>query len=401
MQPVIRDPIVDGAVVPAMMRGPDFLCIGQQKAATTWLYDQLQFHPEFWMPPVKELHYFSGQFPHRKTLMEIDRVDGSQQKIERWQRRRVELKMRPLAERDLQFLQLAKSYQGKAPDLERYAALFSFKGSQFSGDISPSYANLSFRQIEDIAAFFPALRIILIVREPIERAWSDINVDLRNGRIDEGVISDAELFAAHIAAFGTRYFGTRIARNWLEHFPPERLLCVLYDELVADPVTTRAAILTFLGASTAAGDLPAGFDRKRGAPKRSMLELNKDALVRHFAEELLLSAEMFGSAAVAWRLRYETLTRQSATQERVRSYPSVDDRLVVRMGIWRRQFRVQRVGPSREFAGSVLAPSAGPHGSRLSIASREDRCGGGQGPIHDSVAVVALGRVLGLLERRG
>jgi hypothetical protein len=37
---------------------PDFLCVGAQKAGTSWLYHQLTLHPDFWMPPIKELHYF-------------------------------------------------------------------------------------------------------------------------------------------------------------------------------------------------------------------------------------------------------------------------------------------------------------------------------------------------------
>ena len=41
-------------------RGPDFICIGAQKAGTRWLFDQLAFHPGFWMPPIKELHYLNG-----------------------------------------------------------------------------------------------------------------------------------------------------------------------------------------------------------------------------------------------------------------------------------------------------------------------------------------------------
>jgi len=36
---------------------PDFLCVGAHKAGSTWLYQQLDSHPDFWMPPVKELHY--------------------------------------------------------------------------------------------------------------------------------------------------------------------------------------------------------------------------------------------------------------------------------------------------------------------------------------------------------
>jgi hypothetical protein len=40
--------------------GPDFLCVGVHKGGTTWLYQQLDSHPDFWMPPLKELHYFDS-----------------------------------------------------------------------------------------------------------------------------------------------------------------------------------------------------------------------------------------------------------------------------------------------------------------------------------------------------
>src|SRR5437667_372467 len=36
---------------------PDFLCVGAQKGGTTWLYQQLDSHPDFWMPPIMEVHY--------------------------------------------------------------------------------------------------------------------------------------------------------------------------------------------------------------------------------------------------------------------------------------------------------------------------------------------------------
>ena len=39
-------------------QGPEFYCIGAQKAATTWLAAQLFRHPEIWKPFTKELHYF-------------------------------------------------------------------------------------------------------------------------------------------------------------------------------------------------------------------------------------------------------------------------------------------------------------------------------------------------------
>jgi hypothetical protein len=37
---------------------PNFLGIGAQKSGTTWLHDNLARHPQVWLPPVKEIHYF-------------------------------------------------------------------------------------------------------------------------------------------------------------------------------------------------------------------------------------------------------------------------------------------------------------------------------------------------------
>ena len=41
------------------MRLADFMCIGAQKSATSWFYAMLQQHPNIWMPPIKELHFFN------------------------------------------------------------------------------------------------------------------------------------------------------------------------------------------------------------------------------------------------------------------------------------------------------------------------------------------------------
>ena len=50
----------------ALSTGPDFVCIGMPKAGTGWLFDQLRFHPDFWMPPVKEIDYLHRPFPALK-----------------------------------------------------------------------------------------------------------------------------------------------------------------------------------------------------------------------------------------------------------------------------------------------------------------------------------------------
>src|SRR3954452_3165179 len=100
---------------------PDFLCIGVHKGGTTWLYQQLDCHPDFWMPPLKELHYFD----------QLSRVKRSSSP-------------RCRDERDVRFLESLNKLSAKPYlDLGDYARLFEPKGSLLSGDISPNYSTLS------------------------------------------------------------------------------------------------------------------------------------------------------------------------------------------------------------------------------------------------------------------
>ena len=66
------------------MSYPDFLGIGAQKAGTTWLSHNLQLHPEVWMPPVKELHYFDEKIRRRTNL--VSRLRGTEPEELRWRR---------------------------------------------------------------------------------------------------------------------------------------------------------------------------------------------------------------------------------------------------------------------------------------------------------------------------
>src|SRR6201987_4886933 len=91
---------------------PDFLCVGAHKSGTTWLYQQLDSHPDFWMPPVKELHYLD-------QLSRVQRTSSP----------------RCRDERDLRFLENIRILSAKQHmDLERYAQLFEPKASLLSGD---------------------------------------------------------------------------------------------------------------------------------------------------------------------------------------------------------------------------------------------------------------------------
>ncbi len=152
----------EGKRSPIRGAGPDFLCIGAHKAGTTWLYQQLDSHPDFWMPPVKELHYFD-------QLSRVQRAAHPRCKDER----------------DRRFLERLKSLSAEPDiDLENYGRLFEPKGSLFSGDISPNYSTLSNEVIREIVGYFPNLKVIFLVRDPVERVWSHLSMEVHYGQIE-------------------------------------------------------------------------------------------------------------------------------------------------------------------------------------------------------------------------
>src|SRR6478735_11648351 len=95
--------------------GPDFICIGMQKAGTDWLYDQLQFHPDLWMPPMKEIRYLDRDITlarRASKILENARKDSKQHQ-NRLSRRRA------WDDRDMAFMEQVVSYKGDPMDLDR------------------------------------------------------------------------------------------------------------------------------------------------------------------------------------------------------------------------------------------------------------------------------------------
>src|SRR5215216_4250827 len=119
---------------------PDFMCVGAHKSGTTWLYQQLDSHPDFWMPPLKELHYFD-------QLSRVQRSSSSRRRDER----------------DIRFLESINSLSAKPYiDLEHYARLFEAKGPLLSGDISPNYSTLNKAIIRQIVGYFANLKVLFL-----------------------------------------------------------------------------------------------------------------------------------------------------------------------------------------------------------------------------------------------
>jgi len=126
---------------PKAVRWPDFFIVGAQNSATTTLYAYLRRHPQVFMPPMKEPHYFSH--------------------------------LRPVAH-----MRYPISYVADRPS---YLRLFSRAGDHVAvGEASSSYL-WETASAQRIYEANPQATIIIMLRDPVARAYSHYLMDVREG----------------------------------------------------------------------------------------------------------------------------------------------------------------------------------------------------------------------------
>jgi hypothetical protein len=281
--------------------GPDFICIGMPKAGTGWLYDQLSHHPDFWMPPIKELHYLDRAVPRLENSTEM-RAD--------WKRgrRRARRSDLPWGRQERAFVRDAASLAGQPRDVTRYAALFRHKGSLLSGDISPGYCTVEDDVISEIARSLSDTRIILLVREPIARVWSRVCMAHRDGKFDVALLEDPVAFRNFVE--DTRYiahksFPSRIVERWSRYAPRLHFRIILFDDLEQRPNDVSRDILTYLGADPEKrSGLPSEYNKKAGAKKLEMPDCIRNVLISYLGDEIHRCAAEFGGPARGWPQKY-------------------------------------------------------------------------------------------------
>lgn len=167
------------------------ICVGLPRAGTDWLYDQLAGHPDFWMPPIKELGALGGGFPPPPLKLAVERVAARTDDSGRG----VPSNRKPLDARGFAFFERPVSVIASDRTLDDYATLFEQKGALLSGDVTPSYGRLPRARVAAISRRFPNAKAILMLRDPVERAWSHWRMRVALGRDEASDVQDAAAFA--------------------------------------------------------------------------------------------------------------------------------------------------------------------------------------------------------------
>src|SRR5262249_17113010 len=153
-----------------------------------------------------------------------------------------------------------------------------------SGEITPGYSTLGEDVIADIGAKLARTKIILLVRDPIARAWSQISMAHRHDNFDASVLENPASFADFLqnsALVGDRSFPARIFERWTRCAPSLSIRSFLFDDIVGDADAAREMILGYLGADPEkkSGALPSDHNRKAKLPKLPLSDENLGVLI--------------------------------------------------------------------------------------------------------------------------
>jgi hypothetical protein len=249
---------------------PDFLIIGAQKAATTALYAYLRWHPAITGPSFKEVSFF----------------DRHHARGEAWYR--AHLPARPR-------LWAVKQRHGEWP---------------LVGEASPSYL-FHPQAAERVAALMPRAKLIAVLRNPVDRAFSHYQHEVALGReplsFEEALDAERDRMSGELErmARDPSYFShawwnyTYAARGnyakqlerWFEAFPRDHLLVLISEELLQEPAESYARTLEFLGARPhELRSFPRIFAREYG----EMSTATRERLERAFEEPNRRLAELLG-----------------------------------------------------------------------------------------------------------
>lgn len=221
---------------------PDFLCIGAQKAGTSWLFMQLQSHPGVFLPPLKELHYFDHLFVPRNRKWTTWHIKTSVRRLQESCEKRFgqidepyRIYLERLANQDL----FTDSWYREA--FRRPAA----KG-RIKGDITPEYCTLPEEGVEFVQGNFGPLKIIYILRDPLARALSQLRMNAQ--RRKPGPSTDAEwLELAQSPEITNRGDYASYIPRWRARFPEKDLLFLPFGKIRSDPERVMRDVEQTLG----------------------------------------------------------------------------------------------------------------------------------------------------------
>lgn len=252
-----------GIATSSLRARPDFVVIGGKRCGTTSLFRNLARHPDF--VPL---------FPAPERIKGAHFFDTNYRRGTSW-------------------------YRSHFPARARLALLQRVSGrKKIVGEASPYYL-FHPHAARRAAAAVPDTKIVVLLRNPVERAYSHYRERVRHGveelRFEEALDREEERLAGeedrmledelyvsfaheHLSYYHQGEYALALER-WLSWFPPESFLFVRSEDLFADPEATYRGVTDFLGVPPLASET---FEKHNYHPGSPMAPSTREQLIDRY-----------------------------------------------------------------------------------------------------------------------
>jgi len=226
-----------------MNNKPDFFIVGAAKAGTTALQQILDDHPGIYMSPLKEPNFFYDDVAIKDLRKEL-LAKLATENAEKW---------------------ISDGMQGMLwtaylRDEKLNKKIFEKATDKICGEASVSYL-YSKNAAKNIFNYNPHAKIIILLRNPSERAWSHFNMEKRMGLLQNSFINEFNKHKNDVnpvwgidPIFLSGGFYHNQVKRFLNVFPKEQIFICLYDDFKNNPNKTIHAILRFIGINNSEGE---------------------------------------------------------------------------------------------------------------------------------------------------
>ena len=261
---------------------PNFLVLGPQRTGTTWLSENLRLHPEVFFTEPKEIFFFN-------TLNNINHPLYQSNELA-WYLNFFKTNFQELFKKNLIFiLKYREFYRPK-----------------IRGEGTACNATLPKSIIQEIVALNPDIKCILMIRNPVKRAWAHAKKDLLNRterNLEEVSDSEFEKFFRQKYQLSCGNY-TTIINNWTTYLKNGNLFIGTFDEIAEAPKELLLRVFDFLEISTN----PKYVDNVKSKQKVQATDINQKArklpqkyqtiLEEIFNDEIVKLEKMLGKALV-------------------------------------------------------------------------------------------------------
>ena len=289
---------------------PDFLCIGAMGSGTSWLNKNLGFHPEVWFTPIKELHHFDAQ------IMPRERKRVRYFKHLRRRFRRLARKAKVLDPTFMQDLSWDAHFFLRRRTNDWYVRLFRPMPGQIAGEITPAYAGLSVEKIREVHELNPKIKLIYIMRNPIDRSWTAVTKILaKRKKRTLSNVPDKEIFNkldSSKVVIRSNYI--EAIEKWGSVFPKEQFFITFFEDIAERPRELLLRIHEFLGITVSEEFISSNVSQKvnpSGKYKSPIPVTFQIYLAEQQIHQLRDLSRMFSGPADEWLERAEKILERA------------------------------------------------------------------------------------------